>query len=59
MTMWCRVARPRAHTIGLNWYLNPYTRFMFNYVICDVDRLRNGVSQGLIDVFELRCHIDF
>jgi phosphate-selective porin OprO and OprP len=48
-----------AHIIGLNWYLNPNTRFMLNYVLADVSKNQNGVSEGLMQVFEIRCHIDF
>jgi len=44
------------HTIGLNWYLNPYTRLMFNYVNSDV---RRGGTTGNLDIFEMRTQIDF
>jgi phosphate-selective porin OprO/OprP len=44
------------HTIGLNWYLNPYTRLMFNYV--NSDTRRNGID-GNISIFEMRAQIDF
>ena len=45
----------------MNWYLNPNTRVMFNYVMQDIDRLDDG---GLgydaeVDVFEMRFQIDF
>jgi len=44
------------HTIGLTWYLNPYTRLMFNYVNSDLRRF--GVT-GNMNTFETRAQIDF
>ncbi len=40
-------------TVGLNWYLNPNTRIMFNYVFADVE----GV--GDVNIFQLRFQVDF
>ena len=40
-------------TIGLNWYLNPATRFMFNYVNADVKDVDNA------SIFQFRFQIDF
>jgi phosphate-selective porin OprO/OprP len=40
-------------TAGLNWYLNPNTRVMFNYVYADLD----DVDQA--NAFTLRTQIDF
>ena len=40
-------------TVALNWYLNPNTRFMFNYVYAD----REDV--GSANIFQMRFHIDF
>ena len=40
-------------TLGLNWYLNPNTRWMFNYVLSDVKDLDNA------NIFQLRFSVDF
>jgi phosphate-selective porin OprO/OprP len=53
------------HTLGLSWYMNPYTRVMFNYVhSLDTANIVKGavasrVAGGTIDVFEMRFHMDF
>ncbi|MFZ5830374.1 MAG: OprO/OprP family phosphate-selective porin [Planctomycetota bacterium] len=46
------------HTFGVNWYLNPYTRLMFNYIHSDVSARNNGPSTD-IDVFAARAQVDF
>ena len=40
-------------TVGVNWYPNPATRLMFNYVMADVD----GVGDG--DFILVRWQVDF
>ena len=40
-------------TLGLNWYLNPITRVMWNYVRSE----REDV--GEVDIFQMRFQIDF
>lgn len=49
--------RASDHTFGLNWYLTPYTRMMFNYVHSTTDR--GGVDNGVINVIEMRAQVDF
>ena len=44
------------HTFGVNWYLNPYTRLMLNYVNSDLRRF--GLT-GNMDIVETRFQIDF
>ena len=43
----------RNATVGLNWYLNPNTRFMANYVRAD---LKNS---GNADILQMRAQFDF
>jgi phosphate-selective porin OprO/OprP len=40
-------------TLGVNWYLNPNTRIMLNYINADVD----GVGEA--DIVQMRFQIDF
>ena len=40
-------------TVGVNWYPNPATRLMINYVMADVD----GVGDG--DFILVRWQVDF
>ena len=43
-------------TVGLNWYLNPNTRIMFNYVVADLERAE--VDED-VSAFMTRFQIDF
>lgn len=40
-------------TLGLNWYLNPHARVMWNYVMADVK------DTGDVDTFQMRFQFDF
>jgi phosphate-selective porin OprO/OprP len=52
------------HTVGLNWYLNPYTKMMLNYVHTDDSvgaayAVAAASSRGSIDTIEMRAQSDF
>ena len=40
-------------TAALNWHLNPYMRFMFNYIRSDLDDV------GQTNIFQSRMQFDF
>ncbi len=40
-------------SLGLNWYLNPATRFMFNYVFAELK------DAGNINIFQMRFQVNF
>lgn len=46
------------HTVGLNWYLNPYTRLMWNYIY-STDSLSNDGDTVNMGVIAMRAQIDF
>ncbi|NMC19626.1 MAG: hypothetical protein GYA33_04330 [Thermogutta sp.] len=46
------------HTVGVNWYLNPYMRLMFDYVYANLGTANNGPDTDL-SVFQMRAQVDF
>ncbi|MEK6259395.1 MAG: porin [Planctomycetota bacterium] len=44
-------------TTGLNWYLNGYTKFQFNYIHAMLDHPMLGNSHA--DIVGVRCQVDF
>jgi phosphate-selective porin OprO/OprP len=44
-------------TAGVNWYLNRYTKFQFNYIHGFLDSPVNGSSE--VDVYAVRGQLDF
>ena len=42
-------------TAGLNWYLNPNTRIMFNYIRADTE----GLYDDKTDIAQMRIQVDF
>ncbi|MCE5303285.1 MAG: hypothetical protein LLF97_09290 [Planctomycetaceae bacterium] len=45
-------------TFGVNWYLNPYTRLMAEYVHCGINQ-NKGAGSGSLDIYQMRFQIDF
>lgn len=48
--------RMQDGTFGLNWYLSPYHRFKFNYILSHLD---NDSTQSYASIFGLRFDTDF
>jgi phosphate-selective porin OprO/OprP len=44
-------------TLGLNWYMNPYTKAQFNYI--HAHSTNAAASVALSDLFDLRLQMDF
>jgi phosphate-selective porin OprO/OprP len=57
-TAGARAGRQRDLTLGVNWYLNPQTFFMVNYVWTHVDSVVAGAS-GDVHAIGARMHFDF
>jgi phosphate-selective porin OprO/OprP len=57
-TAGARAGRQRDLTLGINWYLNPQTRLMIDYVWTHVDSVVAGAS-GDIQGIGARIHFDF
>jgi phosphate-selective porin OprO/OprP len=45
-------------TAGLNWYINPSVRLMFNYVYADLEK-RADVPDDDTNIFQTRVQVDF
>jgi phosphate-selective porin OprO/OprP len=45
-------------TFGVNWYLNPNYRLMFNYIYADV-KDRTDAEDGSNDIFQMRFQVDY
>ncbi|MBN2577501.1 MAG: hypothetical protein JXB10_00730 [Pirellulales bacterium] len=53
-----RGGRVTDHTLGLNWYLSPATRMMFNYVHSEATD-RGEYARGIAEIFETRLIMMF
>jgi phosphate-selective porin OprO/OprP len=50
------------YTVGINWYLNPCIKVMFNYVHADLENRDNvtpKINDGAADIFESRFQVAF
>ncbi|MBN1393620.1 MAG: hypothetical protein JW959_01125 [Pirellulales bacterium] len=46
------------HTIGVNWYLTPYTRLMLEYIYSGINQ-NQGAGAGDLNIVQMRAQIDF
>jgi len=51
--------RLEDETIGLNWYLSPNVRLMFNYVLANLNDAPKAPHNGVCNIFGMRLGIDF
>ncbi len=47
------------HTFGVNWYLTPYTRVMFNYIRSQTSRHPVVAGRGDVNILMTRFQVDF
>ncbi len=47
----------RNHTFGVNWYLNQYTKMMFNYIHSEADL--GAANNGIMNVVQMRAQMVF
>ena len=62
LTTTSKAGRCSDNTVGLTWYMNPYTRVMADYVFSNVDRVNSHgalVTGGYIESAMMRFAIDF
>ena len=46
------------HGVGVNWYLNPFTKLMIEYIYSAIDR-PDQPSTGHLHIFQMRTQIEF
>jgi len=52
-----RGGRLNTTTLGLNWYVNKFTKFQLNYIHAFLDNPITGNSNA--DILAVRAHLDF
>ena len=45
------------HSLGVNWYLSPYTRAMFDYIHSSSDTA--AANDGVVNIFQMRLQYEF